>query len=63
MKRRNGNTDKQFCKRGHEFTPENTYRSGGQRRCKSCFNAYMKARYALHTVGIVTKFLSNEGLQ
>ncbi len=24
------------CKRGHEFTPENTYRYGGTRACRAC---------------------------
>jgi hypothetical protein len=31
------NKNKTHCKRGHEFTPENTYlRSGGKRNCKTC---------------------------
>ena len=36
------------CKRGHEFTPENTYvfPSNGQRRCRTCFNARQNARNA-----------------
>lgn len=24
------------CKRGHEFTPENTYIHHGRRRCRTC---------------------------
>jgi len=24
------------CHRGHEFTPENTYRNSGRRHCKKC---------------------------
>lgn len=24
------------CKRGHEFTVENTYRHGAQRQCREC---------------------------
>lgn len=24
------------CRRGHEFTPENTYRHGGRRHCRTC---------------------------
>jgi len=31
-----GNANKTHCKRGHEFTPENTYRHGGQRHCREC---------------------------
>lgn len=27
------------CKRGHEFTLENTLRHGGKRRCRECFNS------------------------
>lgn len=34
----NQNSGKQFCKRGHEFTPENTYIWSGstRRQCKAC---------------------------
>ncbi len=28
------------CKRGHAFTPENTYRHGGKRRCRQCHKAW-----------------------
>lgn len=35
---RNGNKDKTHCKRGHEFTEENTYRhpKRGTRHCRKC---------------------------
>lgn len=33
------------CRRGHEYTPENTdYHYGGARRCRACFGAAAKAR-------------------
>ena len=31
------------CKRGHEFTPENTLREGRQRRCRTCTRARKEA--------------------
>ena len=36
--RGNGNSDKTHCSKGHEFTPENTYRTpdGRNRRCRTC---------------------------
>lgn len=34
--RRGGNTVKTHCKRGHEYTPENTYRHGNARYCREC---------------------------
>lgn len=30
------------CKRGHEFTPENTFMAGGQRRCRICSNKWCR---------------------
>lgn len=30
------NTDKTHCPQGHEYTPENTYTTGGTRHCKAC---------------------------
>jgi hypothetical protein len=34
---RGGNAIKTHCKRGHEFTPENTYMTpGGARQCRAC---------------------------
>jgi hypothetical protein len=30
------NARKTHCRRGHEFTPENTYIDRGSRRCKAC---------------------------
>lgn len=40
------NARKTHCKRGHEFTEENTdFRSGGSRRCRTCLRAaQQKAR-------------------
>lgn len=47
---RSGNTGKTHCKRGHEFTPENTYEAGKHRQCRECNRAtwrkYSRKRYA-----------------
>lgn len=32
------------CKRGHEFTPENTYRNHGRRGCRTCKRTREKER-------------------
>lgn len=38
------NAAKTHCKRGHPFTPENTYRKAtGVRQCRACGNAAQKA--------------------
>lgn len=37
---RNRNTGKTHCKRGHEFTDENTYRYAGTRSCRTCRRSY-----------------------
>ncbi len=29
-----------YCLKGHKFTPENTKVDGTKRRCRTCFNAY-----------------------
>lgn len=43
----NRNREKTHCKRGHEFTPENTYMtSAGGRGCRACRAAYFKDRDA-----------------
>jgi hypothetical protein len=34
---------KTHCKHGHEFTPENTYRSRRQRHCRTCTRLRMRA--------------------
>lgn len=34
------------CKRGHEFTPENTRRRGNRRSCIACAKLYAKKRWA-----------------
>jgi hypothetical protein len=41
------NARKTECKRGHPFTPENTYvqPSNSSRRCRTCLRAYANARY------------------
>jgi hypothetical protein len=37
------NAAKTHCIHGHPFTPENTYTTGGRRRCKTCHRATMAA--------------------
>lgn len=39
------NSLKRFCKRGHPFTEENTYRKGSHRGCKACRMASERAKY------------------
>ena len=41
------NRDKTHCKRGHEFTPENTYltRIPSGRKCRKCASMLNKRRY------------------
>lgn len=40
------NGSKTHCKRGHEFTPENTRRNrGGGRACRQCVKKQKRARY------------------
>lgn len=34
------------CIRGHEFTPENTYRWHGMRKCRTCMRAHKASRRA-----------------
>jgi hypothetical protein len=41
---RNQNARKTHCKRGHEFTPENTYVSVGKRGCRACTIAWHRAK-------------------
>lgn len=36
------NAAKTHCKRGHPFTPENTYRNGAGRACKACNLAHQR---------------------
>jgi hypothetical protein len=33
-----------FCKRGHEFTPENTKVRNGRRHCQACYRAWRASR-------------------
>jgi hypothetical protein len=40
---RNQNAGKTHCIHGHEFTPENTYRSTGARKCRTCTIARARA--------------------
>jgi hypothetical protein len=42
---RGGGAPRTHCKRGHEFTPENTYVMGGARRCRTCVLAANRASY------------------
>lgn len=51
------NARKTHCKRGHEFTPENTYLHDGRRICKQCnrdrnreFGKAVRAKRRLHYV-------------
>ena len=37
---------KTHCKRGHEFTPENTRISGGLRTCRACHRMHSNNHYA-----------------
>lgn len=37
------------CKRGHEFTPENTIRTKGGRNCRECQRMHDRASYARKT--------------
>lgn len=46
---RHHNARKTHCKRGHEFTPDNTYTSGGRRQCKTCTCTAAAARHANRT--------------
>lgn len=44
---RSGNTNKKFCKRGHEFTTENTcIRKSGGRKCRQCSRIYASQKSA-----------------
>jgi hypothetical protein len=36
------------CKRGHEFTPENTYKWGGKRHCRMCRRTSILKAQSLH---------------
>jgi WhiB family redox-sensing transcriptional regulator len=40
------NAAKTHCKRGHEFTPENTRWSNGHRSCRACYNQWLRDRRA-----------------
>lgn len=42
---RNHNASKTHCKRGHEFTPENTFTSDGGRHCRECHRIRCHERY------------------
>jgi hypothetical protein len=44
--RRQRSAFKTHCIRGHEFTPENTIRTGGNRRCRECARARYRRRAA-----------------
>lgn len=40
------NRNRTHCKRGHEFTEDNTRTHGGSRQCKTCKSDYDRERYA-----------------
>ncbi len=46
------NAAKTHCKRGHEFTPENTYyrrdSANGLRQCRTCIRARNKQQWQRH---------------
>jgi len=42
----NQHSNKTHCKYGHEFTPENTYKNGTGRTCKTCSFARTAAKRA-----------------
>ena len=41
--RRHHQSQKTHCKRGHKFTPENTYTHGGRRHCRACRREDMRS--------------------
>jgi len=42
IRRGRGSKKKTHCKRGHEFTEENTYQHMGTRRCRACRAEYQR---------------------
>jgi hypothetical protein len=40
---RKGRTKRTHCKRGHEFTPDNTTMASGRRTCRQCVNDRLKS--------------------
>lgn len=42
------NASKTHCKRGHEFTPENTYTYRGSRTCRECKRAASRSQWWIH---------------
>lgn len=44
LNRSNQNKGKTHCKRGHEFTPENTYWNAQGRGCKACHRLHYEKR-------------------
>lgn len=44
-RRRNGTEGQTHCKRGHEFTPENTCLHRGKRSCRTCKNTAERDLY------------------
>jgi len=48
---KHNNASKTHCPKGHEYTPENTYRSPGRRGCRACNRAAV-ARYKASRAGL-----------
>ena len=57
---KNQNSNKKFCKNGHEFTVENTRYDKNSRLCKICVNENQKNRYKTKPRIITEKYLEQQ---